>query len=251
MMDFDQLVAPIGRESFFENYGKGSCILMRGEKNRFADLISLDDIELRLNDGCNTVSPIQIISEGQRISLVEEEVAWAPFAIKKAELLQKLRDRHSFMMMNMSQINPQVAHLVDSIEVVFAADDMRADMHLYVSSRADATGYDAHRDYPQHKLYLQVVGSTHWQVFEPAVEIPSEVRAVPQESEQQQLRLLQEFDMKPGDVFYMPPAVFHKVRNMEGPRISLSIPFAKVSKEKISRMDRTYIPFKEIFEADS
>jgi len=48
----------------------------------------------------------------------------------------------------------------------------------------------------------------------------------------------------PGDLFYMPPAVFHKIRNTGGPRVSLSIP---VSPAGGKRMDRTYIPFERLF----
>ena len=54
--------------------------------------------------------------------------------------------------------------------------------------------------------------------------------------------------LEPGDLLYMPPDTFHKVRNEDGPRVSFSIPFV-IHKENIQRMDRTHIPFKEIFES--
>lgn len=224
-------------------------MLIRGESNRFADLISLEEIELRLNDGCNNLTPVQVIGSGRRAEILDRQLAWSTAATRKSELLQLLRDKHSFLMMNMSQINPRIAALVDSIEAAFPQDSVHADLHLYVSARSDGSGYDAHRDFPQHKLYLQAIGSTRWQVFETIGEMSADVRSVNAEDEASYLKLAREFDLNPGDAFYMPPAVFHKVRNLEGPRISLSIPFANITDKAVPRMDRTYIPFKELFES--
>ncbi|MEQ8315219.1 MAG: cupin domain-containing protein [Gammaproteobacteria bacterium] len=249
-MDFDSLVAPLGKDSFFENYKKGACILIHGERNRFEGLISLEEIELRVNDGCNILSPLQIIGGGKRDALLDQNLPWSSQAMRKAEVLKLIQDRHSFMMTNMSQINPRVAHLVDSIEAAFSDEDMRADVHIYVSPRGAASGYNAHRDIPQHKLYLQVMGSTQWQVFEQISDIPGDVRAVPEAQEIKFLKLAREFELQPGDAFYMPPAVFHKVRNTEGPRVSLSIPFTPMTQADVPRMDRTYIPFRKIFESE-
>ncbi len=250
-MNFDELVAPLGKNKFFGNFAKGACMLIRGERDRFADLVSLEEIELRINDGCNSLTPVQMIGGGQRREIIDKQLAWSSVATRKTDLLQMLREKHSFIMMNMSQINPRIATLIDSIEAAFPNDRVQADLHLYVSTTADASGYDAHRDFPQHKLYLQAVGSTHWQVFETTRPLASDVRAVPAEEETDCLRLVKEFDLNPGDAFYMPPAVFHKVRNLQGPRLSLSIPFANITNQDVPRMDRTYIPFKELFEGKS
>ncbi len=249
-MDFDALIAPIGKEAFFQHFENGACMLIHGESKRFDELISLDDIEARINDGCNTLSPVQIIAGGEREAIVDRNLPWSSLVTRKTEVLNLIQQKHSFLMTNMSQINPQIAGLVDSIEEAFADKDMRADLHLYVSARADASAYDAHRDIPQHKLYLQHTGSTHWQIFEQTRPVADQVRAISEQEESQYLKLLREFELKPGDAFYMPPAVFHKVSNSEGPRISLSIPFAKPGKENLPRMDRTHIPFKQIFESD-
>lgn len=251
LMDFDALIAPLGKEVFFESYRKGACMLIRGDRNRFDGLVTLEEIELRINDGCNTISPVQIIGGGHRGTIVDENLAWSPLATRKSEVLNLIRNQHSFLMTNMSQINPRIARLVDSIESAFGDEDMRADVHLYVSPTGAATGYNAHRDYPQHKLYLQVIGSTRWQVFDQIRDLPDKVRAIPEAQESDCLKVAREFELRPGDAFYMPPATFHKVRNTAGPRVSVSIPFNKVSDSAVPKMDRAYIPFKQIFESSS
>lgn len=49
-------------------------------------------------------------------------------------------------MVNMSQINPRVAQLLDGIEAFFKDDQLHADLHFYVSTTCEATAYDAYRD---------------------------------------------------------------------------------------------------------
>ena len=224
-------------------------MLFKGDPGRFESLLSLEEIEQRLNDGCNVLSPVQVIGGGSRAHHQDKKLVWTPSALRKSEVLKLLKEKHSFLMTNMSQINTRVSGLIDSIEQGFPQDNVQADMHLYVSSSPDASGYDVHRDMPQHKLYLQVIGITQWQIFEPIKKIGNDIRSIPDEELDQKLQLVREFELQPGDAFYMPPAVFHKVRNLSGPRVSISIPFVNVVDQQIPKMDRTHIPFVEMFES--
>jgi ribosomal protein L16 Arg81 hydroxylase len=149
-------------------------------------------------------------------------------------------------MRNMSQINPKVASLIDAIEASFKG--ARADLHLYISPMDDGTGYHAHRDFPQHKIYLQVIGKTSWEIFDHHADLPRESVNLADADEPRYLTKIMEFTLAPGDVLYMPPGRFHKVRNHHGPRVSFSIPFVVNVDGKAGRMDRTHIPFRAIFE---
>jgi len=249
LMDFDTLITPLTRAEFMQRYRAGVCFVVRGMPDKFRALITLADIETAMNQGCNLNAPLNIVLEnGTRRPFVDSKVSWSSIALQKGEIRSRLESGHSFLMMNMSQINPRVAELIDQIEDAFAEDDLHADLHLYVSSTRDASGYNAHRDFPQHKIYLQVIGTTKWQVFDHKEDIPPELRAVPAEGEKKYLQLNSEFILNPGDLFYMPPAVFHKIRNVGGPRVSFSIPCSPAGGQK--RMDRTHIPFRDIFEAE-
>lgn len=248
-MDFDDLIAPLTRDEFMDRYHNGTCFVIRGQSDKFTGLISLDDIESALNQGCNINSPLNIVLEdGTRRPFVDNKVPWSPLALQKATIKTMIEQGHSFMMTNMSQINPRVANLIDQIETAFTDDQLCADLHLYVSGTREASGYNAHRDYPQHKIYLQVIGSTEWQVFDHDEALPPETRAVRENDEAKFLRLNTKFVLDPGDMFYMPPAVFHKIRNVGGPRVSFSIPCTPAPGRK--HMDRTYIPFKALFESE-
>lgn len=246
LMEFDTLIAPLTRKQFMQRYRSGVCLHVRGTPDKFAHLITLQEIEDRLNEGSNVSTPLQVVKDGVRNAHVEKQHYWTPMALKKKEVLDLIQSRHSILMMNMSQINPRVAKLLDTIEETLKADHVHADLHLYISTTHSASGYNAHRDSPQHKLYLQVIGTTEWWVYNQVSVLPNDIRAVAAAEEEQHLKLNTHFMMQPGDLFYMPPAVFHKVRNVGGPRVSFSIPFVR-GDPATKRIDRTYIPFKQIF----
>ncbi len=249
-MEFSDLTAPITPAEFLGRYRKGVCFFVRGKPAKFRDLVTLQEIEDRLNEGCNLSTPMQIIKDGQRHALVNWNHRWSPLALRKKQIKEFIETGHSFMMMNMSQINPRVARLLDAIEAAFSDDDLHADLHIYVSTTRAASAYNAHRDYPQHKIYLQVLGHTQWCLYEAIAKLPPEVVAIPEAEEDQKLHEVARFTLKPGDLFYMPPGVFHKIRNVGGPRVSFSIPCSPGG-EGTERVDRTFIPFKAIFEAEA
>jgi ribosomal protein L16 Arg81 hydroxylase len=246
-MDFLTLIQPLSEKDFAAKVNGRETFVMQGHGWRnFGDLLSLDEIETALNNGCNVNMPVQIVGDGVRQPYVDRDVGWSPLSLRKAEIKSLLESGHSFLMANMSQINPKVAVLIDAVEARFAG--ARADLHLYVSPTDEGTGYDAHRDYPQHKLYLQVIGNTSWQIFDHSAELAQDVSSVKETDEGRYLTKAMEFTLRPGDVLYMPPGRFHKVRNHQGPRVSFSIPFVVNVDGKAGRMDRTHIPLRAIFE---
>lgn len=245
-MDFCDLIKPLSLDEWLEKVKASESVLMPGNGKRdFSELVSLAEIETTLNNGCNTSDPIQIISDGLRKYLIDKDVNWSPFAIKKSEITHLLKSGHSFIMMNMSQINEAIAGMIDTIEKEI--EHSCADLHLYISPTNDATGYEAHRDRPQHKIYLQVIGDTSWQIFSHTEDLPN-INSLSEEDENKYLTQIMDFTMEPGDVLYMPPGQFHKVRNHNGPRISFSIPIIIDPKDKRQNMDRSHIPFKALFE---
>ncbi len=247
-MDFATLIKPLSTNEFAAKAGANESFVIFGKGERdFTDLLSLAEIETALNSGCNISSPINIITEdGLRAPVIDENVAWSTMALKKTEITKLLESGHSFMMPNMSQINESVANLIDDIEKT--VDHSRADLHLYVSTSNDATGYMAHRDRPQHKIYLQVIGNTSWKLFSHTDDLPNEQVSIEEKDEDKYLTEIMDFTMEPGDVLFMPSGQIHKVRNHDGPRMSFSIPiFIDIDNTK-HHMDRSHIPFQKLFE---
>ncbi len=245
-MHLGEIIAPLDVERFrSELFGKRSFAIVR-DGNPVEGILTLDEIEARLNDGMGQVSPLAVIGpNGAKLPPRDLYVepggrTWSPRFLQKARLRALLEAKHSFVIHNLSQVNPRVDALIASIEEAFPG--FHADLHLYVSPAANGTAYNVHRDEPQHKIYVQLVGTTRWTVY--AGDGPAVAMTVEEAS--RTLRVEFEETLRPGSVLYMPPRVYHRVTNPDGPRVSLSIPFFEDRSRP--RVDRTYVPFRRMFE---
>lgn len=247
-MKLARALGALSGEDLKERYwGKRPVVLRPNEGNPLAGLVTVEEVEVRLNDGCATATNLAVIEpSGAKVApsaLYHKQLgpSWSPYFLKKRDLLQHLARGSSFVMHNMTHINPRVAELVADIEATFP--DFEADVHLYVSPRAGATGYLVHKDEPQHKIYLQVEGETQWTVYRGA----HQKRALSREEAATVLSVDFEVRMTPGSVLYLPPGVFHHATNPSGPRLSVSIPISP--RVGVLPVDRTHIPLARFFGA--
>lgn len=242
------MLQPLSLDELHKHYQEGKCLVVEGQEDKFSGLVSLDDIERRLNDGCNAHVFAQTIKNGTRQSNLNSDTPWSPATLNKVEFRQEIESGLSFMMANSSQISSGIAQLSTEIEDYFSKDNVHADVHLYISTNSDGNSYRTHRDIPQHKILLQAHGDANWQLFNPIKDIPDNLRAISEQEQDDYLEMASEFTLSQGDMLYMPPGVFHRVISVGGPRISISIPF--FSMPEASRMDRSAIPFKTIFQSN-
>lgn len=239
-MNLAALLEPLTVEQLIDDYfGVRAFVRLRAD-SRFASLLTLEQLETRLNDGTASLTQLAVIgSDGRKLPpeavfVQQTGKAWAPQFLRKRRLLELLEAGHSCVLHNMSQLTPPIGALVASVEDAFPG--YQADVHVYFSPAAGCTAFEVHRDQPQHKVYLQLHGTTHWTVYagmDPAVAMSVEEAAA---------RLTVDFEvtLTPGSVLYLPPAVFHRVESRDGARVSLSIPF---SESPLSlKVDRTHVP---------
>lgn len=243
----ENMMQPMTLLDLRTHFDESRCLVLEGAADKFLSLISPEDIERRLNDGCNASLFAQIIKGGSRGADTDSNCCWAPASMNKEQFTQDIESGLSFMMPNSSQINPQLSQLVTELEDFFIDEHMHADVHLYVSTDAGGNSYNAHRDFPQHKILLQAYGAANWQIFEPKTDkLPEDLVALTEQEQEAFLNVVADFTLGQGDMLYMPPGTFHRVSSVMGPRISISIPFYSMS--KANRMDRRFIPFQTIFD---
>jgi mannose-6-phosphate isomerase-like protein (cupin superfamily) len=243
-MKLAELLGPTLVEQFIaRTFGVRAWVQLRNDATA-QPLLSLEELDTRVNDGTASLSALAVIGpDGAKLPpealfVRQPGPAWAPHFLRKSRLGALLRGGHSCVLHNMSQITPRVAELIESVEEAFPG--YQADAHIYFSPSAGATGFDVHRDQPQHKFYVQLHGSTHWTVYrgsDPAISMkPDEAAA----------RLAVDFEVRltPGSVLYLPPGVFHRVESRDGARVSLSIPFYE--SPLALKVDRTRVPVAEL-----
>lgn len=243
-MRLAELLAPTTIEELIDRYFGVRALVRQRQDESVQSLLSLDELDTRVNDGTASLSELAVIGpDGAKLPpealFVRQPVpAWAPLFLKKSRLADLLAAGRSCVLHNMSQITPRVAELIASVEEAFPG--YQADAHIYFSPSAGATGFDVHRDQPQHKLYVQLHGTTDWTVYSGT---DPEIHMKPAEAAS---RLTVDFQVRltPGSFLYLPPGVFHRVESREGARVSLSIPFFENA--RAHRVDRARVPVAQL-----
>jgi len=245
-MKLEAALAGVGVEALKARYfGQRVLVLSRQKSNPFEGLITPEELEIRLNDGVASDTALAVIGpDGRKLAMdelhqVQPVAGWSRAFVRKSRLAEQLASGASIVLHNMSHLNPGVAELIADIEATFPG--MSADAHLYISPRASASGYQVHKDLPQHKLYLQVLGSTDWTVYRGT----DPRRSMSVEEASSALEVDIQVTLTPGSLLYLPPGVFHRAENPAGPRISLSIPFNETP--GTFAVDRTHVPLARYF----
>ena len=208
------LIAPLSLATFKRKYfGKQAFSIVR-ETNPFEGLVSLTEIEAKLNDDDFLPKGVRFLDRGRKTTP----------DLTKAQFRQFLKKNYSFVCYEVEKINREVALLVNSVEKTFPS--YRCALHIFVSPSADSTRLIVHTDVPQHKFYLQLMGKTQWTIYQRRSQCPRGSRYFTEEREiQKYLRPSFKVVLKPGSLIYLPPDTFHRVTPYGGPRVSLSFPF--------------------------
>jgi len=245
-MHFIDWFAPLTIDEFRQMFGRRAFAATAARPPK-TDLLTIRTLEERINDGCATACRLGVIGPGG-LKLEPLEVYsppgehhWAFTPLRKARVADWLAAGYSLVMHNMTHITAEVAQVVSSIEDTFA--EYHADLHVYLSPRAHATGYRVHRDTPQHKIYIQQIGTSHWTVYRGA---DPRISMTPEEASH---ALAVDFTVSlgPGGAIYLPPDTFHHVISADGPRVSLSFPFVHAPTKR--RVDRTPINVRQYFDS--
>lgn len=226
-MRLADLLGPVGLDTFRARHLGRQALVLRpcAGVHRFADLVTLEEIEARFQDGCAADVALQAIGrDGRKLDasalvVAQTGTAWTRRFLDKARIAALLAEGCSFVMHNCSQLNPAVDALIADVEGLLPS--CQADVHVYLSPSANASGYEVHRDVPQHKLYLQLHGTTAWTLYRGT----HPARSMSVEAARRTLTVDAEVELGPGALLYLPPGVFHRATNPYGPRVSLSIPF--------------------------
>jgi ribosomal protein L16 Arg81 hydroxylase len=240
-----EVMRPLRVEELEARYFGRRALVQIAEANALTRLLTLAELETRVNDGSASLANLSVIGpDGRKIpasELYAEQTgaAWSERFLRKSRVRELVEAGQSFVLHNMSQITPEVAELIASLEDAFPG--YQADVHVYVSPGARATSFLAHRDQPQHKLYLQLFGSTRWTVYRGCHERVFLTR----EEANEHLEVDFEVTLTEGSVLYLPPRVYHRIENPGGPRVSLSIPFYESSLAQ--KVDRSHIPLSSWF----
>lgn len=208
--DLAKLIHPVTVEEFFADYyEKKPLRIRRNDPNYFASILSLEEIDRVITtlglshptvECVNALSPITSADYTFPSGMIDVTRLYQHFANGATIILPALHDR----------VAP-LAHLCRAMERQMSA---RFQTNIYLTPGGEAQGFKTHFD--SHDVFvLQVSGSKHWQIFDTAVDLPYRgMRFNPDETQAKEMT--EEFDLLPGDTFYLPRGIMHHAVTQAG-----------------------------------
>ncbi len=218
-----KLIAPITPEEFFAEYYDQKTLVVRGSRDKFADVY--------------TEQSWRRFPMADTTAVHDAEIDGTPASKAIPILSSQVHDMYEAGLLTVGRVDhlPEIAALMDGVRASLqfpSGKNAFVDKALCFASKDDV-GYRVHWDV-HHNFILQIAGQKHWHHgLTPAVEAPhngarvvgsGEVAAVydGQPVRMPNLAELHEVTLGPGDFLYMPPGVWHAPRAV-GHTMHLSI----------------------------
>lgn len=220
-MEFDQIIAPVGKDVFLSDYWEKSWLHLPGVAGRFADLLSWDDLSGILENTRMAPPHIRLSKDGQTIE-PERYVHTPPGAgnlprVDSGRLVALLAEGATLVLQSVEEVAPRVRALSHSFRDTLSA---RTHVNLYAGWRSE-NGFDLHWD-PHEVMVLQLHGRKRWQIFGPTQEQPLDIGAPPKPTG----AAVWDGLLNSGDILYLPRGWWHVAHPVNEPSLHLTFGIA-------------------------
>jgi ribosomal protein L16 Arg81 hydroxylase len=216
-LELEDLLSPVSPEEFFETYWERRPLHVGGDRDRLAGLFDLDSFyravtEVRLPDQV----PVPYLKAGYRDGRGDHREMFP----RPEQIPGLFRAGMTIQAELLDRVDERLHGLMDRLRRRLG---IAAPMDVGAFLSPDGSGYGLHFD-ATGMWTLQIEGRKRWWYSpEPEVEFPGQNHvAGAAERERVEGRGLAEVLLEPGDLFYLPPGVWHRVR-AEGQSLHVSI----------------------------
>ena len=219
-MEFDQVVAPLGRDAFLAEHWEKSWLHLPGAAERFAGLISWDELSALLENARLAPPHIRLSQDGKVLD-TERYIHTPPGAgnvprIDHGRLMALLSDGATLVLHGVEELAPKIRALSESVRDVLA----RNNVNLYASWH-NQNGFDLHWD-PHEVMVLQCHGRKRWQIYAPTQEYPLDIGTPPKPTGAP----VWDGMLNAGDVLYLPRGWWHVAHPVNEPSLHLTFGIA-------------------------
>ncbi len=220
-MEFDQVIAPLGKDAFLSDHWEKSWLHLPGATGRFSDLLSWDDLGEILENTRMAPPHIRLSKDGQTVE-PERYVHTPPGAgnlphVDFGRLVALLAEGATLVLQSVEEVAPRIRALSHSFRDALSA---RNHVNLYAGWRSE-NGFDLHWD-PHEVMVLQLHGRKRWQIFGPTQEQPLDVGAPPKPAGAP----VWDGVLNSGDVLYLPRGWWHVAHPVNEPSMHLTFGIA-------------------------
>ncbi len=214
--DFDAILAPITRERFFEEYWeKKPLLIRRNNPAYYGDLLTLKSLDRVLTS--HTLTQSNAFIANARNPVDAKDYTFPDGTVDLARLYQKFADGGTIGFNQLHTFVPRLHELCRSLERELSC---RFQTNIYMTPPG-SQGFPPHYD-SHDVIILQVHGTKHWQIFDTPIELP--FRGQPFKRDATPVgAVTMEFDLEPGDMFYLPRGIMHDAQTLQGETLHITV----------------------------
>lgn len=217
-MTFEELVSPFDRRRFLKEIYQKDPLQVLGEDDKFSGIFSWAELnDLLAQSTLWTENSLELAGGGRTIPAQEyclqaQDREGRPVLRPDVRRLKAWLRRGASATVNFIDLTtPGLRAMTQCLEAVFAA---QTTVTAFLSWH-NTQGYPMHFDL-QNVFALQISGTKTWRVYEGIFPNPADYPGArhrdisPADKKRMAGRVLQQFEMSPGDLLYIPAGQFHE-----------------------------------------
>jgi ribosomal protein L16 Arg81 hydroxylase len=215
-IEFDQVIAPLGRERFLAEYWTKKFLHLSGAKGRFTPILPWEELNHILQWHPPPQPQLRLFQEGVMADLrryIDGPVG--ALKLNAGGLIMLLAQGATMILDAVHEVAPAVAELTASMEAALSCVCVA---NLYAGWRTQK-GFDVHWD-PHEVFVLQLSGRKRWQVF-----APTRLHPLDDDSEKAPPPTappIWEGILNDGDFLYLPRGFWHVAYPLDEPSLHIS-----------------------------
>jgi ribosomal protein L16 Arg81 hydroxylase len=214
-----ELISPFDAGTFMAEYWEQRhLVLTRGDPGFYSGLLTIEDMDHLLATSKIRSSDLRTVADGQESPVADLVSAEAG---NTAVVVEALYDRYrrgaTINMLFLQEQWPPLMRLCREL-----ATEMSASFHVNVYLTPSASrGLAAH--YDTHDVFVcQVHGSKHWRLYHQPLRLPLSSQPHTTKNDDPG-ELIDEFDLRPGDLLYMPRGTVHEATSNDRTSLHMTI----------------------------
>jgi len=211
-----QLVAPNNAAAFLKEHWESKPLLVaRNDPSYFDPIVTLDDIDRAITT-LQLAHPDIMLNDASR-DVKTQDYTLSSGLIDVARLYQQFARGATIILNQLERFLPNLSMMCRALERELS---QRFQANIYLTPK-NAQGLKVH--YDSHDVFvLQVSGTKHWVVYDQPVTLPYRGQSFG-ENPVDPGAVSMEFDLKPGDTFYLPRGVMHQATSNDNDSLHITV----------------------------
>lgn len=207
--DLGRLIHPTDIETFRRDYWEKRHLLVRqADPGCFTDLLSLDDVDRVLSLSTMASDNLRVVVDGAETPMSDLATSGGGANGTTNALEELYRRYRTGSTIVLSALNQRWKPLQTLCRTLGAETSARFQANVYLTP-PDSQGFKAH--YDMHDVFVaQVHGVKRWRLHGAPYALP--MRSQPYDKSRPEPDVTDEFDLRPGDLLYLPRGTIHSAR---------------------------------------